>query len=44
MLCKACEFFFSRGGNEGYCACSGKVIVGDHEETDCIYLDEGDYE
>ena len=40
MLCKMCEFFFTRGGNEGYCACSGKVIVGDHEETNCIYLEE----
>lgn len=40
MLCKACEFFFTRGGDEGYCIHSGKVIEGDHEETDCMYLEE----
>ena len=40
MICKVCEYFFSRGGNEGYCSQSGEVLTDDHEEPDCMYLEK----
>ena len=42
MLCKECEYFFTSGANEGYCACSGIEVTGDHEEVDCVYINDED--